>query len=58
MPSRTVQQEFQPHWLAVALEAMGRDVASPDAPLIVEVVLPEGKTSVCVDGAGISPAAK
>jgi DNA-binding HxlR family transcriptional regulator len=53
MHHRGQKQEFRPHWLGVALQALGLRVDSSAEPLVVQIDLPEGSLLLDMSNAGV-----
>lgn len=53
MRQRAPEQAFRPHWLAVALQALGLRVDPSAEPLALSIELPEGSLALEVSSAGV-----
>jgi DNA-binding HxlR family transcriptional regulator len=53
MRHRTRKQAFRPHWLGVALQALGLHVDSSTEPLTLQIELPEGSLMLNLSPSGI-----
>lgn len=54
MGNRTREQAFRPHWLGVALQALGLRVDSSTAPLTLQIELPEGSLMLNLSPSGVA----
>jgi DNA-binding HxlR family transcriptional regulator len=53
MRHRTRKQAFRPHWLGVALQALGLRVDSSTEPLTLQIQLPEGSLMLNLSPSGV-----
>jgi ubiquinone biosynthesis protein UbiJ len=53
MQHRARRQAFRPHWLAVALQALGLHVDANARPLALSIELPEGRLALSVSSTGV-----